>query len=328
MIKLNMFLKKTDLKKSGFSLLEIMVSTALLTIVVTGVITLFVQSKTKNVAMLGDLNIKNLANEIKIALSNRSTCTKTLSTVGNLSNLSLSSTPITVNKILDNGGGAIYETGSLYGFNDLQITGMVIDLWSGKTAAPDSVGAFRLKLTIKKLTKNSVGLDSKDIYVLLGAKVNAADRVIDCYSFLDDEYLLRTGVKSMTGPLVITFAGNGLDITNGWAQAMYFLEYSDSQLKHNVEKIPNVENTVRNIQGVQFNWNTNNEKDWGVIAQDLEKVAPHLVNTNNKTDKKTVSYNSVIPLLIEEYKILLEKNNYTRKKIEKAKIDLNELSIQ
>ena len=68
-------------------------------------------------------------------------------------------------------------------------------------------------------------------------------------------------------------------------------------------------NKVEEISGYEFTWNNNigdfraGKTDYGVIAQELEKVLPHAVDINNR-GYKTVNYNSLIPLLIEAVKEL------------------------
>jgi hypothetical protein len=71
---------------------------------------------------------------------------------------------------------------------------------------------------------------------------------------------------------------------------------SDINLKTNIEKIKNPLDKVIQISGVNFTWKGNGKKSMGVIAQEVEKVLPELVNGE---DTKTVNYNGLIGLLIE-----------------------------
>ena len=87
---------------------------------------------------------------------------------------------------------------------------------------------------------------------------------------------------------------------------------SDQKLKDNKLVIDTALNKVEEISGYEFTWNNNIEDfragktDYGVIAQELEKVLPHAVDINNR-GYKTVNYNSLIPLLIEAVKELSGK---------------------
>ena len=84
---------------------------------------------------------------------------------------------------------------------------------------------------------------------------------------------------------------------------------SDQRLKDKVIKIDTALDKVNSLSGYQFEWNKHIEDfrvgtiDYGVIAQELEKVLPHAVDINNR-GYKTVNYNSLIPLLIEAVKEL------------------------
>lgn len=56
--------------------------------------------------------------------------------------------------------------------------------------------------------------------------------------------------------------------------------------------------------GVEYNYidEPHGEKYAGVIAQDLEKVLPHLVRTDDSLGNKLVDYQALIPYLIEAIK--------------------------
>ena len=55
------------------------------------------------------------------------------------------------------------------------------------------------------------------------------------------------------------------------------------------------------MRGVTFNWKNNNNKSMGVIAQEVEKIIPELVHTDDD-GSKTVTYSGIIGLLIEAIK--------------------------
>ena len=71
---------------------------------------------------------------------------------------------------------------------------------------------------------------------------------------------------------------------------------SDIRLKENIQKIDNPIDKIIRIEGVTFDWKSNNKSSMGVIAQNIEKVLPQLVHGE---DSKTVNYNGIIGLLIE-----------------------------
>ena len=89
----------------------------------------------------------------------------------------------------------------------------------------------------------------------------------------------------------------------GVLTATDFDSLSDESLKINVNVISNALNTVRQIEGVDFQWAASGKKSSGFIAQQLETAIPHLVTTN-ETGMKTVNYNGVIAYLVQTVKEL------------------------
>ena len=79
---------------------------------------------------------------------------------------------------------------------------------------------------------------------------------------------------------------------------------SDIRLKTNIKPFENTLEKIVQINGVSFNWIENNAKSAGIIAQDVEKVFPELVNDG---DHKTVNYNGLIGVLVESIKELKQE---------------------
>lgn len=86
---------------------------------------------------------------------------------------------------------------------------------------------------------------------------------------------------------------------------------SDEKLKENIKPIFAPLETLNQIKGVDFNFIKGGKKSSGVIAQDIQKVMPHLVKEVKSLDSDdshlTVDYNGLIGLLIESVKTLSEK---------------------
>jgi hypothetical protein len=91
--------------------------------------------------------------------------------------------------------------------------------------------------------------------------------------------------------------------STGVLTATDFDSLSDESLKINVNVISNALNTVRQIEGVDFQWAASGKKSSGFVAQQLETAIPHLVTTN-ETGMKTVNYNGVIAYLVQTVKEL------------------------
>ncbi len=89
-----------------------------------------------------------------------------------------------------------------------------------------------------------------------------------------------------------------LDV-NGNVKAIDFNTTSDQNLKTNIHTIENPLEKIAEIRGVNFDWKETQKPSVGVIAQEIEKVLPELVNDSGT---KTVNYNGLIGLLIEVVK--------------------------
>lgn len=110
----------------------------------------------------------------------------------------------------------------------------------------------------------------------------------------------------------------GIDIDTGHASfslapiaasvvsATDFNSTSDASLKTNVSVIENALDIVNQLEGVNFNWKDSGKASIGVIAQQVEEVVPVVVNTGSDGIKR-VSYDSLIPILIEAIKELSAK---------------------
>jgi hypothetical protein len=77
---------------------------------------------------------------------------------------------------------------------------------------------------------------------------------------------------------------------------------SDERLKDNLLPISNSLEKVGQLKGYEFDWNDKQEvhsgHDVGVIAQEVEKVVPEIVETREHDGYKAVKYEKLVPLLI------------------------------
>ena len=96
---------------------------------------------------------------------------------------------------------------------------------------------------------------------------------------------------------------------NGVAWTTGYYASSDKKFKKDIKPIENALEKVQQIEGKTYAWNTESNKDMnfdngghsGFIAQELEKVLPHLVATDEKGNK-AVNYIELMPYLIEAIK--------------------------
>ena len=89
--------------------------------------------------------------------------------------------------------------------------------------------------------------------------------------------------------------------STGTLSATIFTSLSDITQKKNIQKISNSTDLIKQINGVRFDWKDSDESSAGVIAQDVEKVLPEIIHTNDE-GIKSVNYNGIIGLLVEAIK--------------------------
>lgn len=90
--------------------------------------------------------------------------------------------------------------------------------------------------------------------------------------------------------------------STGTFSSTIFTSLSDRSKKTNIKPIKNALSIINNIDGVYYNWVDNLDKQSvGVIAQDIEKILPEVVETN-PDGLKTVSYGNIVAVLIQAIK--------------------------
>jgi hypothetical protein len=87
----------------------------------------------------------------------------------------------------------------------------------------------------------------------------------------------------------------------GRAYATIFSATSDERLKTNIEIIGDPVEKIKSLKGVNFTYTASNTRSIGVIAQDVEKQMPELVDINSEGYRQ-VNYNGIIGVLIEAVK--------------------------
>ena len=122
------------------------------------------------------------------------------------------------------------------------------------------------------------------------------------YNFNSSFYTNYTGNQALN-------QGNVVFHVNGNARATGVFTTSDQKFKKDIKPIENALSLVEKIEGKTYLWNQEAFKDRnfdggghsGFIAQELEKVLPHVVATQ-PNGEKAVNYIEVIPYLVEAIK--------------------------
>jgi hypothetical protein len=90
--------------------------------------------------------------------------------------------------------------------------------------------------------------------------------------------------------------------STGALSATQFTSLSDETQKTNITRIANALDLVMQMNGVRYDWTDgHNTGSIGVIAQEMERIIPEVVSTNDR-GLKTVSYGNLVGVLIEAIK--------------------------
>ena len=98
-----------------------------------------------------------------------------------------------------------------------------------------------------------------------------------------------------------------VDVANGSnnnnkMRAAAFVTYSDESLKQDVASMSSTAlDTVMSLNGVEFTWKDSGERDFGFIAQDVQKVVPKAVHTGGD-GVQGVDYSRLTSVLVEAVK--------------------------
>lgn len=113
--------------------------------------------------------------------------------------------------------------------------------------------------------------------------------------------LIGIGNTSPDSTYALSITGN--TYVSSQVTATDFNSLSDATMKININPVTNALDVLDSISGFEFDWASDGRKSSGVLAQDIEKVLPHLVNTSS-SGIKTVNYQGLSAYLIQGFKEL------------------------
>ena len=129
---------------------------------------------------------------------------------------------------------------------------------------------------------------------------------------------LDTNAIASSGNITLSASTGAVTIIDGGAiiAAGDITAFSDETLKENISPITNALDKLNQIRGVTYNLKDDNtRKHTGVIAQELQKVLPEAVHTNDD-GILSVAYGNTIGLLIEAIKELQGTVNDLKRRLE------------
>ncbi|HEY6505316.1 MAG TPA: tail fiber domain-containing protein [Chitinophagaceae bacterium] len=142
------------------------------------------------------------------------------------------------------------------------------------------------------------------------------------------------------GAGVANLKGNvkGFEVSNGFAYTATgtVLSWSDARLKNNITAFTDGLNVISKINPVKFYYNADapfntDQEQVGVVAQDLEKVAPYMIEKNKQNaydDLRSVNNQAYTFLLINAIKEQQLQIESQQNKINKQEMDIEKLQAQ
>ncbi len=191
------------------------------------------------------------------------------------------------------------------------------------TTGNNNVAYGGYSLYINSTGNNNVANGYRALYMNSAGSSNVAIGYMAGYSETGSNKLYIEN-SSSSSPLIggdflaDTVKINGALTVTGDVNANSFVYSSDRRLKENIKTVENALSKTRKLEGVSFHWKKNGKKSLGLIAQDVEKILPELVSTNNEDGLKSVEYGNIVALLIESIK---DQQN----QIDESKREISEL---
>ena len=217
------------------------------------------------------------------------------------------------------------QLGSLGGGGAVAIRDME-DVETTFITDPSTLDGATMKMRYNPIQKvlefygdNTTILDQRTITGTTDINVNFLDNNFEI-SLSDSISLPGTlntvGITTLSSGGDETSTGGDLRVT-GTARAVKFTTTSDERLKKNINRIEDPLQVLSHIEGVKFNWISDDSVDVGVIAQDVERCLPEAVTETKGV--KGVNYNGIVGLLVEAVKDLSKDNQLLRMEIDTLK---------
>ena len=143
---------------------------------------------------------------------------------------------------------------------------------------------------------------------------------------------------SMTSPFTITQNDNvvilkdltvnqDLHVNGNISSGGTVTAASDIRLKTAITTLTEGYFMAQKLNGVKFMWKKNGQQEIGFIAQEVEKVIPELVVTN-EDGLKSIKYANITAILTEAFKVIDSKQKDLIKENEDLRTQLNKLSTR
>ena len=332
------FITKKKTKSLGLTLIEIMVALAILGVFTTALVKMMGMSSESSVTFNFDTDTNYLVGEITADLADPNNCFQTFKDTAAVPaflatpksivtrvNVDRTTTPATITPQTR----ALYLTGqpgaTLYGPSRLEVTA-----YTFKSAGPAASTVDKQDWYVEVLVKNktfgkTIGAPNLVRKIPLQTDWDmtnpASPALRSCRSLAqaNSELWLRgagtniyypgtvsIGASVPTTNSALEVAGDmtvtpGAAGTVGSVTANSFYYSSDRRLKENIKGIEDPMTSLSSIHGVSFDWKRDGRRDYGFIAQEVQKKIPEIVH-QNPNGYLSVDYAKVMPFLVEALK--------------------------
>lgn len=196
--------------------------------------------------------------------------------------------------------------------NDLSVTGNFISQGNSVTlgATAKCKTIFLLKNPLEKSPEipQIIGIPGSNVFGISGVYAAGNSSFTGTTTF--------NGVANVFGTLNL----NGKNVETELALGKSLPSPSDERLKENVTTIQNALEKVSALRGVSYDLKEDKRAEIGVIAQEIEKIIPEVVQ-ERPDGYKGVHYGNLVGLLIEAIKEQQTQINDLKEEIKSLKVE-------
>ena len=161
------------------------------------------------------------------------------------------------------------------------------------TAGSQHVGTLRLASGTVYDTSGALSLGSTSVTTsgsVTAASLTAVSHIAGTLSLTAASLTDSSGSISMSSTSLAT---------SGNMSAAHFTSSSDERLKSDIKPLATTLEDIQKVRGVSFKWVSTESADTGVIAQEIQQIAPECVHQDERSGYLQVDYARLVPYLIE-----------------------------